>query len=338
MKIGVCGYYGMGNFGDELFLKTFQQVLRGHEVFPHTSLIDSKQIDAVIVGGGDLIIPYHYNSNYFPPSLIGRPAWIYGVGVVDNYPDSSWPSDEIAKHRAWMAHAHCLYTRDANSAAICRKHRLHANIATVPDIVFGYEVPHYPILKPKGKRTIGVCIHTYSSFPFEMMASILSEYAMQGFRILLIPVLNHATNPYSDMGACVKLQNRIRELEPNAHVETSQPHYELELTYSSIQAVDYLITFKLHPAVAAIRGGVPVFCISTMSKVYQLLAQFGLEANYFPASSTEEEIREGLERWLNNGPGEMQQVLPYVREVEQASRSALQLLRADMEDKLKDHS
>lgn len=335
MNIGVCGYYGMGNFGDELFLKTLQQVFHKHQVFPHTSRMDAGQIDAVIVGGGDLIIPYHYNSNYFPPRLLQHPAWIYGVGVVDNYPEATWPEAEIAKHRSWMAHAQILYTRDENSTEICRRLQLHSKIATVPDMVFAYEEPKYPIQRVSGKKTLGVCIHTYKDFPFDIMASILADYASQGYRVLLIPVLNHSNNPYSDMSACLKLQARIIELQPRAHVDAPHPEYELELTYSFIQSVDYLITFKLHPAIAAIRGGVPVFCISKMSKVYHLLAQFGLEANYCDAGSSEDIIRQGLARFIKQGPAEMRSVAHRVKAMEHASRHSLHQLKEDIERKLR---
>lgn len=69
MHIAASGYYGMGNFGDDLFLHTLRQVFHDHHVYPWNSRLDPRQTDAFIIGGGDLITPYSFNSYYFPPRL-----------------------------------------------------------------------------------------------------------------------------------------------------------------------------------------------------------------------------------------------------------------------------
>lgn len=73
MHIAASGYYGMGNFGDDLFLHTFRQLFHGHHVYPWQAKLDPDQADAVIIGGGDLITPYSFNRYYFPsPCKDGR--------------------------------------------------------------------------------------------------------------------------------------------------------------------------------------------------------------------------------------------------------------------------
>lgn len=68
MHIAASGYYGMGNFGDDLFLHTLRQVFHDHHVYPWNSRLDPRQTDAFIIGGGDLITPYSFSPYYFPLS------------------------------------------------------------------------------------------------------------------------------------------------------------------------------------------------------------------------------------------------------------------------------
>ena len=112
----------MGNFGDELFLKTFKQIFHNHNVFPWSAFLDPNKIDAVIIGGGDLITPYYYNEYYFPSLLENHPTWIYGVGVVDHYNEDTWPIEQIDRHRQRLSKAKKVYLRDDNSARIFKKY------------------------------------------------------------------------------------------------------------------------------------------------------------------------------------------------------------------------
>ena len=64
MNIGLVGYFGSGNYGDELFVELFQRSFAGHELTVlHASAANGKhdvaevmRQDAIIVGGGDLLI------------------------------------------------------------------------------------------------------------------------------------------------------------------------------------------------------------------------------------------------------------------------------------------
>ncbi len=269
MNICVCGYYGLGNFGDELFLKTFKQLFSKHNVFQWVPCLDANKIEAVIIGGGDLIQPYCFNEGYFPLQLAHIPTWLYGVGIVDYYNHATWPKEEIKKNRERINSAVNTVYRDDHSANIAKEFCFHKSIEVAPDIVFAYQEPCYPIGKLSSKKTIGICIYVYDDFPYQMMLLILKHLVMKDYHLVFIPVVNK-NNLYSDMDMCETLYKTVIECMPNSEANLLWHQFDIEMTYSMIQSLDYLISFKLHPVIAAMRAGVPSFSFSKLSKVRNL--------------------------------------------------------------------
>lgn len=327
MRICICGYYGLGNFGDELFLKTFQQIFSGHQVFGNKSYIDSRQIDAVIIGGGDLITPYKFNNYYFPPRLSSVPTWVYGVGIVDYYPESSWNLNEVKQYRQIMSQAKSVYLRDRNSVEIAKRLQLHQHIQQAPDVVFSYKQPSFPIAPPISGERIGVCIHAYESLPFEQISTVLAKIASEGYEIACIPVVNQSNNPYADTDVCQKLQQAILKLSPRGTVSILRPEYDLESTYSYIQSLDYLLSFKLHPSLVAIRNLVPVLCVSNMSKVHSLLKYFDLEEYGCRVEITTDELQDRMNLLLTTGKQKMKSIRERVRDCEHWSDLCIEKLK-----------
>lgn len=331
MKLAVSGYYGMGNFGDDLFLHTLRQVFDKHSVYPWSSRIDPKKSDAVIIGGGDLITPYSFNSYYFDPQLKQLPLWIYGVGIVDAYPEHTWPAEQVAKYRSVITQANRAVFRDQRSSDIAKRVHFHHNVETEPDIVFGYREPLIPIKRFSNKPTIGVCVFSYDVFPMDNMTKLLSYLIQLGYHIVLIPVIHHPGNRYSDHQTCLLLQKHVKENLPTSSIETLPFLLDLELTYSYIQAVDFLISFKLHPALVALRGGVPVLAFSQMNKVYSLLKSFGLERYYCDYDLPIESMIDHTEKFLQDSTEHVQKILPLIRETEEQSRKSLYNLKQNIE-------
>jgi len=335
LNIGVCGYYGMGNFGDELFLKTFKQIFHNHNVFPWSAFVDPNQIDAVIIGGGDLITPYYYNQYYFPPLLENHPTWIYGVGVVDHYNEDTWPVEQIDRHRQRLSKAKKVYLRDDNSARIFKKYNLHKEVKVAPDVVFAYEQPKYPIRKYAGVETIGICVSSYDDFPFQKIVNLLVKLTQKGYHVFLIPVVNQSNNKYSDYTLCRNIRNALLESNPRAAVTLPYNEYDLEMTYSLIQSVDYLISFKLHPALVAIRNEIPTFCFSKMSKVKSLLKMFHLEDFSSDFEIPEQDMIEKVLHFLNLEKDKFSNIKSQVELVESNSMRNLLELKEDIEKTIK---
>ncbi|MET3546053.1 polysaccharide pyruvyl transferase WcaK-like protein [Paenibacillus favisporus] len=331
MNIGVCGYYGMGNFGDDLFLRTLQQVFEGHVVYPWTSRLDPAQTDHVIIGGGDLITPYSFNPYYFPDALKNHPKWLYGVGIVDNYPESSWPADQVAKYRNYIRTAQMAVFRDSRSADIAQRAGFHQHVQQAHDIVFAYRQPDYPVKRFSSRPTIGLCLFAYPSFPFENMLQLSLHLIRQGYHLVFIPVINHPTNIYSDLTVCQQILNRIKEALPGASAETLPMLMELDLTYSYIQSVDYLITYKLHPALVALRAGKPVFALSQMRKVESLLDAFGMKKYYCDYKLPYEDLQNRVDAFLKESPREIKLQEKAIRRAERESLHQLRRLKEEIE-------
>jgi len=321
----------MGNFGDELFLKTFKQIFSEDQVFYYSAYLDLSKIDAVIIGGGDLIIPYRIYEYYFPAPLKDHPIWIYGVGVIDWYPEETWPVEEIARNRDYLSRAKQLSLRDQRSASIAKKYQFNDQIRVVPDIAFAYREPKYPLAGfSRTKPSIGICVYAYESFPIEKMGEVFSDLTRQGFHLVLIPVVNQFDSAYADSKMCLAVGEEIKKRHPQAAVTVLWGQYDLEMTYNYLQSVDYLLTFKMHPIIAAVRGGVPVLAFSKMNKVSSLLEMLGLAEFLCNPDLPADEIKAKVNWFLGQGKEKMNQVKDWITSLEQESMRCLLELKNDI--------
>jgi len=331
MHIAASGYYGMGNFGDDLFIHTLRQVFHEHHVYPWNSRLDARLTDAFIIGGGDLITPYSFNPYYFPPQLIGQPTWVYGVGIVDAYPEDTWPKEQVSAYRDMISKAKRAVFRDKRSSAIAKRSGFHHNVETAPDMVFGYRQPDIPVKRFSKRPTIGVVVFSYESFPMDNMTQLLGHLIAKGYHTVLIPVIHHPGNAYSDYDTCLQLMKKVKESTPGASIETLPFLMDIELTYSFIQSVDYLISYKLHPSLVALRAGKPVLALSTMGKVKSLLSAFHLGQYFMDYRQPLDALINKAESFLENGPGDVQRIMPLIRATEKDSTASLQELKRHIE-------
>lgn len=331
MKIAASGYYGMGNFGDDLFLKTLQQAFCKHTLFPWNGYMDPAKVDAVIIGGGDLITPYKFSSYYFPAALAEHPMWLYGVGIVDTYPPETWPADQVELHKQYIEKARRAIFRDQKSQELATIAKLHTKPETAQDMVFAYQEHPFPVKRFSLRKTIGVCLFSYPSFPMEAMVQLLLRLSSEGFHIVLIPVINHPSNRFSDYSTCKLLEQKMKEIDSAASVQTLSLLLETDITYNVIQSMDYLISYKLHPTLVALRAGVPVLAFSKMGKVKHLLSRFHLNHYYYDYAQPFEAYEDIIKQFIKSGPDEVRAALPLIRQAEHESYYELTQLVSEIE-------
>ena len=89
-QVGLVGYYGWGNYGDELFLDVFREhfasalrlrtLVDGRSFRSVVRRLDSgvRGSDAVLIGGGDLLVPWERSARYWKPAYLRRPLFVAG--------------------------------------------------------------------------------------------------------------------------------------------------------------------------------------------------------------------------------------------------------------------
>jgi polysaccharide pyruvyl transferase WcaK-like protein len=133
-RIGLVGYFGWGNYGDELFLRVWNKELARvgrpevvHQLTRAPYFTDppkrvAKRYDAFVIGGGDLVVPWNFSRLYWRPEWLTKPVYVAGVGV----PTWGEPKDSVIQDlRRFLQHPNVRYisARDPESASQRTSHR-----------------------------------------------------------------------------------------------------------------------------------------------------------------------------------------------------------------------
>ncbi|WP_458094711.1 polysaccharide pyruvyl transferase family protein [Roseomonas sp. WA12] len=169
--IGLGGFFGYGNYGDELFLEVFKEHLGTEfrlQVLPDT--LDKpyfsvpveeriQEVDAILIGGGDLVLPWSIDSRYFNSVYLQKPVFLAGLGVPIRAQGTANQVEKphiIARHRNFFQHENIrfLNVRDGQSANWIRsKIDPKVEIIESPDLVCGLTLP--AVQKP-GTPILGI--------------------------------------------------------------------------------------------------------------------------------------------------------------------------------------
>lgn len=151
MKIGLVGYYGWGNYGDELFLQIFTNLFSSAEVVLFHDALEGKlrdnveelidSVDCIVIGGGDLLIPWYRSWLYWDMRYLKKPVYVYGVGVP------TWSEsreDVVSYYREFLNHENIKFMgfRDKESALWVEENlKIEANkLCVYPDVVLSKRV------------------------------------------------------------------------------------------------------------------------------------------------------------------------------------------------------
>lgn len=266
-KIALVGYFGWGNFGDELFLEVHRQQLAGsYDLFVAHDLLESPyfsrpvaevvdEADAILIGGGDLLNPLRVSELYWQMEYLRKPTFVYGLGV----PNQPFRREHVlAFYQDFFAHENCklVVARDVESYTWIRENLDPGEKLTwYPDPVCAMDRPE---VQPTDKGVLGVVMREHRSRSEDLghLSDAIDVARQMGYTIRHI-ALATGTLGEGDLALAREIA------EPGDEVVHSESLAEL---CQEISKVQLLATIKFHGLVVATMYGVPAIAMSVTPK------------------------------------------------------------------------
>jgi polysaccharide pyruvyl transferase WcaK-like protein len=273
--IGLVGYYGWGNYGDELFLEvlhryllpdlTVETILGPDKRAPRVINRAVRMTDAVFIGGGDLVITWSSSSQYFERVYLRRPVFVGGVGVpIAGLTETrALHAPTVTSLRRFFGHPNVRFVaaRDEESAAWMRHHLDPlVGVVTAPDMVCALPLP--PVERIADPPLLGVIVRRRRvETDLENIRRLCQRAERLGYRIRQIVL---ATGSVRDRDVGV-----ARELAlPDAEFVVSDDLADLT---RAIGECTVLASMKFHGTVVATMFGIPSIVLSPSAKTRNFL-------------------------------------------------------------------
>ena len=305
-KAVLCGYYGMGNAGDEALLVSLLQmlpesvipiVLSGdpqatkkqygvascHRKSTFTILNALKQSDVFIWGGGSLMqdstsiaSPVYYAGLMALAQQQGLKtiAWAQGIGPL-NKSFTRWLTKQV------LLGCNAVSVRDNASAQLLSSWQIEPVIA--PDPVWAMESEPIEQLKDISKPVVAVVLRSHRLLTKPRLNTLIEAIrefqAHTSSHILLIPF-----QPMQDMAIAKSISAQLDR--DNSILPVNDPKKLKGL----FQQVKMAIGMRLHSLIMAAAEGCSCFALSYDPKVTQLMSEInlpGYELTHLPVKSTE---------------------------------------------------
>lgn len=266
-RIGMVGYFGWGNFGDELFLSAHRQHLgRDYELVVANDLLHAPyfsrsveelvdEFDAILIGGGDLLNPARVSDLYWQMDFLKKPVFIFGLGV----PNQRLKRQGVLDHyRQFMAHENCklVVARDVESYTWIQKNLDPGDkLEWYPDPVCSLSRPEPT---PPQEKTLGVVMREHRSLSEDMapLRQLIDTAKGMDYKVKHIVL--------STMGLGQDDLERARKIaQPDEEIVTSE---DLDTLCQEISSCSALASIKFHGVVVATMYGIPSIAMSVTPK------------------------------------------------------------------------
>jgi polysaccharide pyruvyl transferase WcaK-like protein len=306
-RIGLVGFYGPGNFGDELMKLTLIEFLHEFDVeLVHENILEPlfddrffefiDRCDGIVIGGGDLLIPAAAVLSFWHQGYLKKPVYIYGVGVPQWLPATELA---LAHYKSFLQHENVrlIAARDRQSADWIREVLdIKKKIYCFPDIMCARSDVHDEYRKslksgrPKGlfhriSHTIKEILNTRNAYEQKIMEPKVLGLATRSF-----PDLN-----YKNIDALCEIADRrgyeIRQLilgtekiqkddlealeglrNPNRSIVVRNDILSL---LKEISECSIIVSMKFHGCLAAVMMGKKTMALLRHDKFANLLAELG---------------------------------------------------------------
>ncbi len=275
--VGVVGFYGWGNYGDELFWRAFEEQLGGAMELRNligpgareggASLRHAvRDVDVVLVGAGDLVIPWRA-SRYWNEALLQRPVFVAGVGVPLWQPATD---AGVTRLRRFFRHpaVRLVAARDDESAGWMTHHLAPAlAVRRTADLACAATLP--AASPPDGQPIFGVNVRQRLDGVDDLsrVRELCERAASGGYRIRRIVLATGGVRE-ADLEATARL-----ELDDTELIATD----DLDAISRAIGECRVFATMKFHGVVAAAMQGVTPIALKRSTKTENLLRELGRE-------------------------------------------------------------
>ncbi len=275
-RVGLVGFYGPGNYGDELFLEVFRQYLgpvadvgvvfesvtRPYFTRPVREVV--RDHDAIVIGGGDLLVPWGLGDRYWLTDYLRRPVHVIGVGVP------TWRAEKpgaVASLRAFMRHRNVrsITARDEESAAWIRDHlRPRVEVASSADLVFALPLP--AVERPTDPPILGIVVRwREGDDDYTAVRAFADRGRELGYRLRTIVLSTDEVRARDERALDALGLDGVERIASD----------DLELLTRAIGECTMLASHKFHGTVVAVGYGIPSISMSTTDKNRNLLRRLG---------------------------------------------------------------
>jgi polysaccharide pyruvyl transferase WcaK-like protein len=285
--IGLAGFFGAGNYGDELFLEVFEQYLGDKFELRVLADITTKpyysrpvaeavaDVDAILIGGGDILQPWGRDPRYFNHAFLKRPVFVVGIGVPQYKGANAKPArpEVIAQHRKFLHHPNVkrIGVRDDQAAEWIKEHLdPPQEVLVAPDIVCALELPK--VSKPSGPPILGVATRLRPKLEqpddYSRIAELAEKVIADGWRV------RHIILGTSEVGE--RDAENARDL-----VVTGKEIVQSENLDDLTRAIGECTSFasmKFHGSVVATMYGIPSLVMIPTNKNVNFMRRIGLDA------------------------------------------------------------
>jgi polysaccharide pyruvyl transferase WcaK-like protein len=271
-RIGVIGWYGHGNAGDERILACLRRLFDGDELLPTRSLKDAlerledlNRCDYVLFGGGGLVLR---NTGRYAELFerLEPPFSCVGLGVEFRDPANKALLD-VLKSRAEFIHV-----RDSDS---CARLECHPNVITGTDLTFLYP---YDVAPWSSAPSCALNLRPWPASPGPRPRGWLQRL-----------IRETAPPPWNPRSAIECIRRHFSEIVPlPLYAEPGEPsdaellaeHLEpggREFSPQRLASCRYVVSMRLHALIFACQMGIPFVSLSYQPKNKAICRDLGME-------------------------------------------------------------